>query len=432
MTRAAVGVLGVLGLVAALWLYTSRRASPEPGDAGLPPLPGEPLLESEGRIVPGRWRAARESSPATPEQQAKIEMLESIGYVGGSRPPDEITGVVAHDPDRAQPGYNFFTSGHFPGAVLMDMEGRVLHRWERPVEDIWLEEGAFRDRDYWRRAHLFENGDVLAIIEGLGIFKLDRRSRVLWAVKNQAHHDLEVQPDGDILVLTRRAHMMPRLHETEPILEDFVVRLDSEGRERQRVSLVECVENSAYRDVVGKGRIGSGDIFHTNTVFSIRDSFGIEGEWARPGNVLVCFCALHMVAAIDLREESLLEKWTGPFRLQHDPKLLPGGAMMLFDNQGGKDGASRVVEFDPVTRTVRWVYEGTGASPLFSKTLGTADPQPAGTVLIVESDNGRVLEVTREGDVVWEYRSPYRYGEYVASIFDMVRIPPGFPLEWVP
>ncbi|MBW2291325.1 MAG: hypothetical protein JRG94_03340 [Deltaproteobacteria bacterium] len=45
---------------------------------------------------------------------------------------------------------------------------------------------------------------MLAIYEGMGLVKLDKDSNVIWSSDLKAHHDLEVQNDGDIYVLTRK------------------------------------------------------------------------------------------------------------------------------------------------------------------------------------------------------------------------------------
>jgi hypothetical protein len=45
--------------------------------------------------------------------------------------------------------------------------------------------------------------------------------------------------------------------------------------------------------------------------------------------------------------------------------------------------------------------------------------------LVIETDGGRALEVTREGEVVWEFRSPYRAGkrgDRVANLYSLDRV----------
>ena len=81
----------------------------------------------------------------------------------------------------------------------------------------------------------------------------------------------------------------------------------------------------------------------------------------------------------------------------------------------------------------RWRYDGSDSDPLWSKSCGTVQRLANGNTLITESDNGRALEVTPEGEVVWEFLSPHRAGddgELVATLFDVIRLPPDLPIPW--
>jgi hypothetical protein len=58
---------------------------------------------------------------------------------------------------------------------------------------------------------------------------------------------------------------------------------------------------------------------------------------------------------------------------------------------------------------------------------------PNGNVLVTESDNGRAFELSGDGEIVWEFYNPHRAGdrgEYVATLFEVVRLPPDFPTGW--
>ena len=50
---------------------------------------------------------------------------------------------------------------------------------------------------------------------------------------------------------------------------------------------------------------------------------------------------------------------------------------------------------------------------------------PNGNTLICESDCGRIFEVTGEGDVVWDYYSPFLGGQLV-NVYRATRYPPEF------
>ena len=59
---------------------------------------------------------------------------------------------------------------------------------------------------------------------------------------------------------------------------------------------------------------------------------------------------------------------------------------------------------------------------------------PNANTLITESEAGRAFEVTPEKKIVWEYFNPHRGDEdpkLIATLFEVVRLPPDLPLEWL-
>ena len=113
--------------------------------------------------------------------------------------------------------------------------------------------------------------------------------------------------------------------------------------------------------------------------------------------------------------------------------LLPSGNLLVFDNnKGGKH--SRILELDPLTMEQKWSYEGGKDGPFYSAECGVVQRLPNGNTLIVESLNGRAFEVTPAKKIVWEYYNPYRAGDdaqLIATLFDVVRLGPDFPLDWI-
>ncbi len=446
-TPARVAALVALGSLAACLLNCSD------GPAGSPSLdaaevePGvAPAVDERGR-KPGRFRKVRSAAaPALDDEQREINArLQAIGYLSGSR--EAVAhGVTVHHRDEAWAGPNFYTSGHGPVAVLMDMDGVELHRWEYPFARAWP--GRSRppkvlDKEFWRRAYLFENGDLLAIFDGLGIIKLDADSRLIWASPLPAHHDLTVMDNGEIYVLSRVAHIVPRFRETAPILEDFITVLGADGREKRSVSLLEAFENSEYEQLLYETRSHRddewlqkkwrrGDIMHTNSVEVLDGRIAERVPAFRRGNVLVSLRVPNVVAVVDLEQEKVVWALRGEFKRQHDPRILANGNLLLFDNLGRPDKSS-VIELDPSTGTTRWSYRGSATDPFFSKSCGTAQRLTNGNTLVTESDNGRAFEIDADGEIVWEFYNPEQAGErrqYIATLFEVVRLPPDFPLAW--
>lgn len=385
----------------------------------------------------GSWRPARgelAGAELTEEQLREVERLMALGYVSGSVAAGVAAGVTVYDRELAFNGANLLTSGHAPEALLVDMEGRVLHTWRCEFEDAWPGRALPRgdvNSGFWRRAYLYPNGDVLAIFEGLGLIKVDRESNLIWRYDGFCHHDLFVEDDGTILVLEREPRIVPEIDPQRPILEDFVTTLSASGEFIGRVSVLRALENSDYSALM-KRVTQPGDVFHTNTLELLDGTLEGRSPAFRRGRVLVSILVLDTVAVIDLDDRKVTWALTGLWCEQHQPTVLPDGHMLVFDNEAGP-GTSRVLEIDPLTQEVFWRYEGAVGSPFYSSTCGSNQRLPNGNTLITESDSGRAFEVQRDGTIVWEFVNPYRAGkngEFIATLFEVVRLDPDFPLDW--
>jgi len=405
----------------------------------MPDVPDE-WKGPHGRWHRGDWREApfEAERQLTLEQQAEVERLRSIGYLSGSEPMPLQSHVTVYDASRTYDGLNFYTSGDEPGAVLMDMRGRVIHRWTYSYVDAWKRSPerpelrpSPKGSGFWRRAHLFENGDVLAVIDGLAILKVDRNSNLLWVAFGGYHHDLEVMEDGTIFVLTREAHIVERYNPDHPILEDYIALLDAGGTVLHRVSILKAIENSAFASILEHAK-DHGDIFHTNTIEVLDGTLARDLPAFRAGNVLVTIREMDIAAVIDLGRESVVWTFMGEWDAPHQATVLDTGTFMIFDNRGNK-GSSRVIELDPVSMKTVWVYRGDEPADFRSRECGSNQRLPNGNTLITESDRGKAFEVTPDGEIVWKYINPAQAGEeldLIASLFDMVRLPPDFPIEW--
>ncbi|HEX3131675.1 MAG TPA: arylsulfotransferase family protein [Thermoanaerobaculia bacterium] len=368
----------------------------------------------------GKWRTAREEAAD----------VRALPYLQGYKPAEDRPTVVVRDAAAVAPGLNLVLSGHAAEAVLMDRDGRILHRWRQPLRRLWpdlAKDPEMAKLEYWRRAWLFPNGDLLGIYEGLGIVKLDARSHVLWARRGGFHHDLQVMADGRIWVLDRDGKILPRINSMEGILEDFVTVLSPDGEVERRFSILEAFERSRFAPLLGKME-HFGDIFHTNTLEVLDGRFADRDPAFRAGNVLLSVLKLDTIAVLDPDRGEIVWAKTGNWRRQHQPTFLDDGNLLVFDNRGPGGEKSRVIEVDTKTGEVVWRYE----KDLFSKTLGSCQRLPNGNTLITESENGRALEVTRDGRMVWEYYNPNRAGEHkelVAVLFEVVRLPEAFPFQ---
>ena len=200
------------------------------------------------------------------------------------------------------------------------------------------------------------------------------------------------------------------------LLSDFVVELSAEGRELRKIPLLRAHDGTPYLRLLDRspwylGR--SGDYLHTNTIDYIDAGIARHFDFAREGQLLLSMRETGAIAVLDPDRGKLVWAMRGSWVGQHDPDMLVNGHILLFDNNGhfGTHGQSRVIEVDPKDERIVWSYAGSADAPLDSRIRSAQQRLANGNTLITESDGGRLLEVTQQGEIVWEYVNPVRGGE---------------------
>jgi SAM-dependent methyltransferase len=329
----------------------------------------------------------------TEEEQAQ---LLALPYLAGTVPATSTTGVTVHDTGAAFEGVNLYVSGHGFEAILMSMDGRVLHRWALPLEDVFPGADTDRGRLFWRRARLLDNGDLLAVYERTGVVRIDAGSRPIWVHRGDIHHDIDLDERGNVYVLGGRNRSNPWLSGPPIIFDDLITILDPAGSLVDELSVYECFDRSDYSAILTF--MGTHpDIFHTNTIAVLDGSQEHRSPHFAKGNLLISVRNLNTVAIVDPSARKVVWAMAGMWIRQHEPVLLDSGRMLLFDNNVGY-GRSRVIEFDPFTHEVFWKYDGSEEQPLNTLFGGVSQRLPNGNTLIVESDQGRALEVSPAGE----------------------------------
>ncbi len=274
--------------------------------------------------------------------------------------------------------------------------------------------------------HLFPNGDLLLIYEqrtvgaaDTRLVKLDKKSNILWTSRVNAHHAVEVM-GGKIYALTGKigapsSNPIINALFRMPYIDESVSILDSRGNALSSHSILQAMANSKHMRpadaILFSDRI---DRLHSNSLDVLTEQTARFIPGAKAGNVLLSLKNLNMLVVMDLEAEKIVWTLRGSWRKQHDARMLPNGHILLFDNRGDlmtKQGRSRVLEIDPSTGGIVWSYGGTASDPLDSYIRGGAQRLADGNTLISESTTGRILEVARDGPIVWEYVSPLRAKE---------------------
>lgn len=361
--------------------------------------------------------------------------------------PRQTGGVTVWDRERAFSGYTFltaFTGERFEG-LLLDMEGRIVHRWHVSPPEVWPdpEHVDVVPDDWeasWHGALMTPEGEVFASIGGAGTVKLDHCSRVVWNVPRRTHHDIDLLPNGELLIanLYEVREYRPDRPRIFPgpdgyYYDETILRVAPDGTILEEFSLIDSILASNRFELLVSGpgasaTMRANDPLHNNTVEMLRADMAAAFPLFAAGDIMVSMRNINTIAVLDGKTKQIKWSLTGPFLGQHDPDFLPNGHILLYDNRitGGSPtfGNSRLIEIDPLTHRIVWQWQGQGIYAFYNESRGEAAPLPNGNVLAVDSHGGRVFEVEREsGDVVWEWVNLIEPG-WVGMVVDAERYPP--------
>ncbi len=352
---------------------------------------------------------------------SSVEALKTLPYVAWVPAEKAVdkSGVTKHSQNCFE-GINVFCLEALSTAYLMDTSGEILHTW-------YVGENVA-----WNHVKFCENGDLLGGIYD-GVFtRSSWDSNLIWAREMRFHHDIAITESKDIYVLDRKGEVVFSFGLPILILNDYIVILSPEGKVKREINLFKVLRKkipfSRILDIYGeiievhrttdykilwgllrqgrKSEVASDspfDVLHNNTATIIDRN--IDGL-CRKGDVLISARDIDLIGIMDIETEELIWSW-GPGNLegQHKPVLLENGNIMIYDN-GRQRGYSRVIELDPFTKKIVWEYKANPPEQFYSLHGGEAQRLPNGNTLITEEEKGRAFEVTKDGEIVWEFYSP--------------------------
>ena len=337
------------------------------------------------------------------------------------------TGLTFHNPNLSFKGYTLLTVTQRDEAFLIDMSGRVVGHWQfdriHPQfaqllpGGIMLVMGTSKEsKARYRQADAAEVAANLDLhVQGLGgscnmIQEFDLDGNLVWELQREyMHHELIPTQNDTFLTLeyvpladefSRKIRGGVRERSSVPMMGDDVVEFDREGREVSRVSTWKFMDPRKDRINPLQNRR---EWSHANSVDLLPN-----------GNVVVSCRHNSRVLILDRENEALVWKSkAGEFSLQHHATSVPEGRLQVFDNGESRPLSltySRIVEIDPKNDEVTWQYVARPMSQFYTGHMGAAQRLPLGNVLITEGVTGRVFEISRQCEVVWEWITPFNAG----------------------
>ena len=414
--------------------------------------------------------------------------LSTQAPAGPSVYPD---GTTRYDKARTFESYVLFTSGDNI-ARLIELNGKVVHQWpDAGMYSTFLDPALTGATGHVLVTLDTAKGSGTDLVPGRiadriskTIGELDWDGKLVWSFGAQApgglaqqHHDWARLPNGNTVVLANLVHAVPGFR-VERVLDDVVYEVDAKGAIVWKWVASEHLDELGFTAEQLKliRNSDTADYLHVNDLKPVGPNHWYdEGDQRfHPDNLIFCSRNANFTAIIDRKSGKIV--WTlGPnypalargeaarkvprpvdqISGQHDAQIIPAGLpgagdVLVFDNQGEAGypavempltTGSRVLEINPVTKQIVWQYtaedSGQPGWAFRSTHISAARRLPNGNTFIDEGQSGRLFQVTRDGDIVWEYVNLYpRHGKdpltgKPTENRQLYRAQP-VPLAWVP
>lgn len=338
-------------------------------------------------------------------------------------------GVTYHNPLKSDDGYTLFSPNGRTDTWLIDIHGNIVKRWR--FNRIPGEAAVLLPNGHVLRAQYVKPPDQLGIpqsAQGNGgeLIEMDWNGKVVWQadVPYQTHEFFPLD-NGNILYcycgpetvidkeLTKKwKGGIPGTEFHGVIYGDGIVEINRDKEEVWKWRPQDHLDPEIDTICPLEPR----DNFHSNAVWKCKD-----------GSLLFSCRFLNEVIRIQYPSGKVTGRYgRGEILHQHDCRELENGNILVFDNGPHRPGYgpeySRVVEIDPETDKIVWQYVADPPQNFYSSHCAGAERLPNGNTVICEAMWGRIFEVTMDGELVWEYISPFMGRKLLSSTLSMAAI----------
>lgn len=383
---------------------------------------------------------------------------------------ENTVGMIFYE-DLTFDGLTLFSPSASNNVYLIDNCGRIVHSWQctaRPGSTVYLN----ADGTLYRASKV-DHPQIQGAGAGGIIERYDWNNNLIWSyeyssVDYQAHHDFQILPNGNVLILAWELKDLEAITKagreisvltSSKLWPEHIIEVEPTGPETGDIvwewhvwdHLIQdydptkdnygiVSENPGKIDInyIRPGHDGA-DWIHANSI-----DYNAELDQILISSA--CFDEIWIIDHGITREEAarepgdLLFRWGNPQTYkrgteedkmlfgQHSAHWIPKGLpdenqLLVFNNGRGRPGSlySSVVKINPVLDDSEYKFDGNGnylplsfdweytddpPSSLYSPLVSGAQQLPNGNILIVDGVHGTFIEITRDGEKVWKYINP--------------------------
>lgn len=284
-------------------------------------------------------------------------------------------------------------------AILVDRQGRILHRWIIPPAGG---KGLFRE-DYRVFPHGFalapDGSAVIAFDNGGRLIRIDACGNVLWRRDGGYHHVVIPDPERAGEVWTWHVESAIRIA-AESAEELESVRMPIVDEKNPELDLF----GVRQRDFFDHSTAAT-DPIHYNDIDPLPAALAPAFPQFSAGDLLISARSLNLVFVVDRDTKKIKWHANGYWRRQHDPDWGRDGRIYVYNNNMNR-GPSTIVAIDPKTNETETVIDG-ARYDFYSNIRGKQEWSADGRVVLSSPQQGRIVEIDERGEISFEFLNRY-------------------------
>ena len=301
--------------------------------------------------------------------------------------------------------------------------GKIIHTWKPNIDYINSKSNLSKkfvnlDRDHDQKRYqithpyLSVNGDLYFHSFYTPLIKVDICSKYVSSVDEITHHTIEFDGSGIWTPITTfGSKNNPGLDEQigtskNLFFDDGIMKVDLNNNIVFKKSLVEIFLDNELSHLIFSGKQPTYDPFHLNDIQPVL----IDGEFYKKGDLFLSFKHLSMIVLYRPTTNKILWYKKFPWELQHDVDVIDSNRISIFNNNRLRHNFDKTIKnnsliiYDFSKDNIEY-YQKEIFDRFDIKTIskGSATIFKNKSLLIEESDYGRLLMFDKDGNLIWEY-----------------------------
>ena len=259
---------------------------------------------------------------------------------------------------------------------------------------------------------LLDDGSLISSSNYSVLFKIDFCSNLKWVNEEIFHHSKMLDHEGNILV---PGNMFPKSSyiKNPKIMDDAIFKINNDGKLIYKKSVIEIL---IERDLPNKTELvsyilrGYEDPIHLN---DIEPALTNTAYW-KIGDIFLSAPKLDAIIHYRPATKKVLNYITGPFAVQHDVDIISDKEISIFNNNeiGDNTEHSQILIYNFETKKFKKLFNNQIQKENFkTKTAGLSHIFKDGSLLVEETNHGRVILFNNKGKKEWEFVNKDKNGD---------------------